>query len=231
MFAIINEQFCDIFERYTKIPSYPLKPFRNLDDPVSSHADMLFCLIEDHLFCYNEYLIENLDLLNKLKESKYKIVTVKHKCERKYPNDIALNVLVVNKTLFCNAKYTATEIIEYAKSKNYKIVSVKQGYASCSTLVIDGKYAITADKGMKKALDNENIETLLIDNEGIQLSGYNYGFIGGASFSFENKVYFFGNLQNHPSGENIKLFLTTRKIDFFEVTNNQISDFGGIKIL
>ena len=151
------------------------------------------------------------------------------KCQKKYPNDIALNVLSVNKTVFCNLKHTAKEILEYARNNNYNMVNVNQGYASCSTLVVGDKYAITADKGILNALKAENIDCLLINENGIRLDGYDYGFIGGSSAVIGNTVYFFGSLDNHPSSKEIKAFLEERKVEYVEITNDVISDFGGAK--
>ena len=229
MFTVISNLYNEIFETKTGIKSYPIKPYFRLDAPVSSHADMLICVLDKTVFCYKEHYLENESVFNEIISCGYKIVFVEKICQKDYPNDIALNVLKVNNTVFCNLKHTAKEILEYAQNNNYKLVNVNQGYASCSTLVLSNKCAITADKGIFSALKAENVDCLLIDENGIRLDGYSYGFIGGSSAVIGNTVYFFGSLDNHPSSNEIKAFLKERMVEFVEIDDNYISDFGGAK--
>ena len=53
-----------------------------------------------------------------------------------YPNDIALNAVMIGKNIICNKKYTDKYIIEYATNNNLNIIDVKQGYSKCSVVPI-----------------------------------------------------------------------------------------------
>ena len=231
MIAVLSELASEQFEKSTGIKALSLKPYNKLDVPVASHADMLICVIDKTVFCYKDYYSSNITIFNAIKECGYDIVITEKECGSKYPNDIALNVLVADRKIFCNKKHTAREIIDFATVNGYKIIDVKQGYASCSTLLIDKSLAITADKGMKKALDSENIDTLLISNEGIKLRGYNCGFIGGTGVSMNDKVYLFGNIKNHPSYKTILDAIEKKGLSIIEVVSNDLYDFGGVKLL
>lgn len=230
MKALINFEFCNRFAQAIGVEGISLYPYNRLDAPVSCHADMLFCVIGDTVFCYKDY-VEEFDLLNVLENSGKKIIFVKKQCSKNYPDDVSLNVLVVGKKLFCNKKYVAVEIIEFAEKNNYKIIDVKQGYAACSTLILDKGYAITSDNGMAKALKAEGVSVFPFPNDNIVLQGYNCGFVGGASAVIGDKVFLSGTQKCY---ERICGFL-----DFIEsagyfiefVPCDKIYDFGGVKFI
>ncbi len=230
MVAILSSQVANEFYNKTNIDVISLPPYDKLDTPVSTHADMLVSIIDDNIFVYNEYYEANKSLFSSLDE-KYKIVKVKKACDKKYPNDIALNVLIIGNKIFCNIKNTAKEILEYAEKNGYELINISQGYSACSTLVIGDKSAITADKGVYKALLKENIKTLLITNDTIKLQGYNCGFIGGCGGAYNKKVIFFGEIENHPDFDKINDFLSGENCTYISVSNGDVYDFGGIKFL
>lgn len=230
MIAVLSHLISEQFERCTGIEALPLKPYLRLDVPVSSHADMLLCVIDRNVFCYRDYYLENIGLFNKIEKEGYRIIQIEKECSKKYPNDIALNVLVIDKKIFCNKKHVAKEILNFADENDYRIINVKQGYSACSTFVVDKTSAITADRGMKIALEKEKIDVLLISSKGIKLTGYNCGFIGGSGVVIGDKAYFFGNLKNHPDFEKIKKALDNKKIQIKEIIHGDLCDFGGLKL-
>ena len=214
----------------TGLEVVPLQPYKMLDSPVSSHADMLFFILDNTVFCYGDYIIEN-NLSELIEEAGYNIVHVSGKCERKYPNDISLNVLAMGRTLFCHSKYTAKEILDYAQENGYKIVDVKQGYAACSTLVIDEDTAITTDSSIALAIKNENKRVLLINGEDILLPGYNCGFIGGASGKIGREVWLFGDAEALKYKDKIISLLDEKNCKIKAVSSGRVYDFGGFKTI
>ena len=226
----MSEQIASIFEEKTKIKTISLPPFKRLDKPVASHADMLICVIENNIFLYKEYYELNKVVFEEI-ESKYNIVLVDKPCSSKYPCDIGLNVLVIGKRIFCNKKYVASEILSVAKNLNYKIVDINQGYSACSTLVINENKAITGDKGVYKSLKNEGINVLFISPENIILDGYDHGFIGGSGGIFENTAYFFGNLETIKEYTSILSTLEGENFKIIFVSQSELTDFGGIKFI
>ena len=230
MKVLINEAYADEFSRFTNIECIPLPSYERLDLPVSCHADMLFCVIEDTLFCYKDYV--KLNALEKIiADTGKRIIYVDHVCEKSYPNDIGLNALVMGKTLFCNSKHTAKELIEFARSRGYKIIDVKQGYSSCSTLVIDENNAITSDKGMYKAIKEQGKNVLYISNSDIVLEGYNCGFIGGATAVIDKKVFFLGDFKTIRQAASIEQMISDCNGTVFSILSGRVYDFGGIKLI
>ena len=229
MIALINECIAESFENVTKIQTIPLKKYERLDYPVRCHADMLFCVLDNVIFCYGDYYEQNCKDLDTIKG--YKIVKTTHLCSKEYPHDIGLNVLVIGKHIFCKREYTAHEILEYAQENGYKIVNVNQGYSSCSTLVVDENSAITSDKGIYEALQNEGFDSLLVSTKEIKLEGYNCGFIGGSGCFFNKTAYFFGKIERLQECEKISAWLKQKNYSYFSIFPGDVSDFGGVKLL
>ena len=75
MKALISKEIARDFELKTGISTIPLSPYDKLDAPVSSHADMLFCILDNTIFCYEDY-VKNNGLLDCLKNTGYNIIFV-----------------------------------------------------------------------------------------------------------------------------------------------------------
>lgn len=201
--------FCKEFEKYgyNIIPSKNITAFSN---PERKHADMQALRINDKLFT-----LEN---------------CVK-KAGETYPENILLNCLFLNNTLYGRLDSTDNSVLDYCRNNNIKLVNVNQGYTRCSTLAINNNAVITADKSIEKALKNNGAEVLLINPGYIKLEGFDYGFIGGASFCDNNKVFFFGNMEQHPEYSKIKKFIFTHNSDIEVLCKDiTITDIGGAVI-
>ena len=230
MKALINHKIAKEFFRTTGVETVELLPYDRLDAPVSAHADMLFCVLDNTVFCYFDY-VEKYGLLDILKSNISNIVFVEKTCERKYPFDVSLNVLVMGKKLFANTKHVAKEILDFAYSNGYSVVDVKQGYAACSVLVLDEKNCITSDCGLASVLRQNGINVLLADNTGIELNGYNVGFFGGASAIIGKNVYFFGDASSLRESEKVFEFIKSCGFEVFSILSDRVYDFGGVKLI
>lgn len=211
----------------------------DLPAPVASHPDMLFFVHSDQTDstqtimapqAYREahpYFFEQLNKL--LKETGDTVITVTNgiTVSNTYPNDISLNALELNGTLYSLTEHTA----EPLKALFKNTVRVKQGYACCSTLKLNEESAITADKNIATALKNNGADVLLITQGAIRLKGYDYGFIGGASFCDRKTAYFFGDLNSHPNSYEISLFCQKHGIKVKSFPNIPLTDHGGIKTI
>ena len=69
MLAFVSIDIAEQFKMKTGIEVLPLKPYNKLDKPVSSHADMLINIIEDRIFCYEDYYLENKDIFDRMKRT------------------------------------------------------------------------------------------------------------------------------------------------------------------
>ena len=96
MKVLINHEIAKEFTTVTGIDVIPLYPYKKLDLPVCCHADMLFCVLDNTVFCYEDY-VDEFNLLSVLFGEGYEVEFVSKRCGNKYPDDIALNVLVMGK--------------------------------------------------------------------------------------------------------------------------------------
>ena len=137
-------------------------------------------------------------------------------------------ILSFKKYLFANVAHTSADVLEYARLCEYELVNVAQGYAKCSTLLLD-EAVITADTGIYRAAKERGIDALLISPGNIGIEKYDTGFIGGASAKIaEGKVAVFGNIEKHPDGENILGFAKKHDTQIISLGHSALFDYGGI---
>ena len=144
----------------------------------------------------------------------------------KYPSDCLMNALVINDKIFCNKSHISNAIINYAENNGLKIIHTNQGYPACTTLAF-GNSAITSDRGMAKAMQNEGIKVLLITEGHIALPPHEYGFIGGASVVIGNKVCFYGDISRHPDADAIVGFIKNNGYEPISLSDDPLVDLGG----
>lgn len=205
---------------YQIIPADTISVFHT---PEQKHADMQCLRIRDKYFILNE--CDRLKLsLNALDP-----IVISHKARKNYPENILLNCLFLNNVLYGKTSAISSEVKEYCNKNNIKIVNVNQGYARCSTLAVNKKAVITADISIANALENNGVEVLKISEGHINLEGFNYGFVGGASGKINNKIIFFGNVKNLPDFEKIETFIKKHGKDIQILCPQMpLTDIGGI---
>jgi len=193
----------------------------NLDSRLSSHID-LSVFKYDKTLVLARYLNTN-NLVNYLTNEGYLINFSSEEQGKRYPKDVNLCAAVIGNTLLHNTKYTDPEILALGLSH----IDIKQGYARCTSLIIDNHSLITADHGISDAAKRNSIDVLLISDEGISLDGFDRGFIGGASFKAEDTIYFTGDINKHINGKEICEFILKHGFNFCSLTNKPLFDIGG----
>lgn len=181
---------------------------------------------------YNKDTVFVLKECTSLKENLKKyfpnVIEISKNIEKDYPNNVMLNCVVLNDKLICNIKTIADEVLQMAIKDNLKIINANQGYTKCSTCIVNENAIITSDKSIYKSCRNE-MDVLLIRQGYIELSGTDYGFIGGSSFKYNrNTVVFTGNIELHPDYESIKSFAQNHNAELLSLTENKIIDIGSI---
>lgn len=181
---------------------------------------------------YNKDTVFVLKECTSLKENLKKyfpnVIEISKNIDKDYPNNVMLNCVVLNDKLICNTKTIADEVLQMAIQDNLKIINVNQGYTKCSTCIVNENAIITSDKSIYKSCRNE-MDVLLIRQGYIELSGTDYGFIGGSSFKYNrNTLVFSGNVKLHPDYESIKSFVENHNVELFSLTENTMIDIGSI---
>ncbi len=144
-----------------------------------------------------------------------------------YPNDCSLNCFKIGKLTVCG--YNADpRIIEDALDNNCKVLKVNQGYAACSTIIINDSACICSDPSISKALIAEGVDVLAVSNCGILLNGYNCGFIGGcALYSDKDKILFSGDITKHVDYDKLKWFCNNHGAFIYSLSKSSLYDYGG----
>lgn len=181
---------------------------------------------------YNKDTVFVLKECTSLKENLKKyfpnVIEISKNIDKDYPNNVMLNCVVLNDKLICNTKTISDEVLQMAIKDNLKIINVNQGYTKCSTCIVSENAIITSDKSIYKSCRNE-MDVLLIRQGYIELTGTDYGFIGGSSFKYNrNTLVFSGNIKLHPDYESIKSFVENHNVELLSLTENTMIDIGSI---
>lgn len=233
--VLVDERISDACERALLLRGfYPIRLPRHphLPDAICSHPDSLIFYHGKELFAPAEYCDVAPYVFTDIRE-RHPDITIHFtadELEGSYPRDCKMNALCINNKLFANISSLSESISDYAKKNGIELINTKQGYPACSTLSF-GNSVITADKGLEKTFSANGIATALIENGGISLPPYEYGFIGGASGVFGNKVYFTGDYKSHPSGEIIERTLLNGGFTPVSLSGEPLADLGGLIFL
>ena len=202
---------------------------KRLSAPVGSHPDMLLFYHDGHIISSADYCDEAAYAFSDIRESapNVSIHFSDSEFKEKYPYDAIFNALVIGDKIFLKSDTASSDVLKYAKSRGLSPVHVSQGYPACTTLAF-GEAAITADKGMARVLRREGFRVTEIENGGISLPPYEYGFIGGASGVFGNTVYFLGDVKRHPDGEKIIRAIESEGFNTVSLSDEELADLGRI---
>ena len=196
----------------------------------ASHPDMLVMKLGGELIVEGRYAEEHPAILAEIASlcPNVKISRAEVTLSKVYPDDCKMNALTLGKRIFLRVDSVCGDIIKSAERLGMSITSVRQGYPACTVLALGDSHAITADRGMATALRNEGIEVLLIDDGGILLPPYEYGFIGGAAGVHKSAVYFIGDISKHKNAEKIKDFCLHAGYDPISLYGGALLDLGRI---
>lgn len=204
----------------------PANPY--IDKRLASHVDMSVLHAGENGIFLSQYL-KGTSFEKELIDLGFIIRYPNFNQDRFYPYDCQLNICVCGDKIIFNDKTASKTVVSLLNSSHNCFIKCNQGYTKCLVSVVDENSIITSDPGIASACEKEGIDVLLIRQGYIELDGYEYGFIGGASFkSAYNKMMFTGSLDGHPDKERILKFLSDRDIEAIFLTENKIFDVGSV---
>ncbi len=189
-----------------------------LPKPVNHHPDLsVFDLGNGHILVDKElplYLPKSLER-----------ITGTAKLDSRYPQDIAYDACLIGTFLFCKREATAPEILQ----QSYTVIDVRQGYAKCSIAIVTEKAAITEDKGLAQSMRQTGIDVLLLEPGGVDLPGYDRGFIGGACGKIAPDILaFFGDVSRHPQYGQMAEFCRNYGVGLLSLSQDALTDYGSL---
>ncbi|MBQ9079970.1 MAG: hypothetical protein IJY27_02750 [Clostridia bacterium] len=210
----------------------PLPPFPQLPTPVASHPDMLIFIRNGVLLTHRDYyLLAQKELDRIASVAGLNLVLSDETVADKYPRDVLFNVACVGTHILGRKDAVSHHILKICSDTSSKFVDMRQGYAKCSTCIVDDNTIITADTGIADAARKHGINTLKITPGHVRLDGYDTGFIGGASGCCGNTVYFCGNIDWHPDAVAIRTFCTEHGKNVVSLGDGDLLDVGTIFFL
>jgi hypothetical protein len=231
--VLVDERISDSAERSLMREGFyaiRLPAASTLPEAIRSHPDTLIFQLGNEFLTTCDYGEEAAFVFSDIRE--YSENSVLHfsseEFGNKFPSDAIFNAFTIGDLIFANKKNVSPKILEIAKKHGLTLVNVNQSYPNCSILKIDEQSAITSDRGLYKALSENGIDTLLIEEGHIFLPPYEYGFIGGASGVYGDKVMFFGNIDLHPDGEKIRKFIQEKGKKCISLSDEPLRDLGGM---
>lgn len=204
-----------------------LSGFGKLQEPISSHPDMLMFIGKGKLFCHREYYGKEKEKLDRIaEESGAELVLSDEKWEKDYPNDVLFNAVCLGDKLICCKKSVSKLILSCFDEEN--IVDTKQGYTKCSTVAVGDSAIITADPSIQKSCSTSGIDVLFLSGNFTSLDGYDTGFIGGASGTDGENIYFCGDISKHPDGDRIIEFCKNHRKSVISLSEEPLYDYGSL---
>lgn len=142
-----------------------------------------------------------------------------------YPQDVPLCCFALRDKLYGLPQAVAGEL----RAQYAGIIPVRQGYARCSTCLVDAGSIITADRDIAQAARKNGIEVLQIRPGYILLPGYDYGFIGGCcGLIAPNTLAVTGDIDTHPDAMAIRMFCAQRGVQIDCLVPGPLRDIGGL---
>ena len=210
-----------------------LPPSPALPLPVAHHPDMLLFFAPDAIMTTKSYAkvaARELELISQYTGRPLRYT--RKECTAGYPGEVLLNAAPVGGRLFCLASATAVEICEHPA---YRVVSVRQGYAKCSTLPVGEKALISEDPSILSSAKKEGLDTLQISPGAVQIEGYPHGFLGGAAsfapYGGTDEILFCGDPATHPDAAATYEFCNAHKKKIIPLGKGPLVDVGTIFLL
>ena len=195
-----------------------------LPSTVRWHPDMQVCVLAGRTF-----VLKGSSLLVRLAACGIQVEETFADPQAAYPGDVLCNVLSWGRWAMGNLKTVDRRVLQAAEEAGLEWIPVKQGYAACSTALVDENATITADPGVAQTLERSGVEVLRIRPGFVELPGYANGLFGGCCGKISlHKMAFAGRLDSHPDGQEIAAFLASHQVQPVELLDGPLLDVGGI---
>lgn len=147
----------------------------------------------------------------------------------RYPDNASFCAVILGRYLIHRLDITHADILKYAMERGLEAVNVRQGYTRCSCVILDSRSIITSDRGIYSALlPIRGLDVLCVSEGHVKLTGYERGFIGGASGRVGDEIIFNGDLSAHPDFERICSFAGSRGLRVKYFPEFELEDIGSI---
>lgn len=206
-----------------------------LEPSIASHADCNLQRLDENTYLVDKSGFDNLKaFLDSYPIVKYLTNEISLKIEpvevfSPYPYEARINVKRIEGGIVCNTKCVDGKIKQYAAQHDLKLYHCNQGYVGCSSVLVAPNAVMTDDKSVYDCFNSIGFDCLMLSKGQIKLNGHEYGFIGGCcGFVDNNLLAFTGRIDTHCDSKKIRAFLNKYNVNILELTNDTLTDVGGI---
>lgn len=199
--------------------------FSGADKRISDHPDLQIHPLKDGEFVASKDTYEYYK--SKLKKYDVKILEGDLPVGDKYPQDCRYNIFSIHNRFVCKKDAIDIRLRELLESEGYEMIDQKQGYAKCMSICFDD-FVITCDMSIHRALTKNNIENYYISPEGIDLDGFEGGFLGGSCGIIKSrKILFTGDIYQLKDVDRLTKILNDKDIEWI-YPDSKLIDIGSI---
>ncbi len=196
-----------------------------LSTPVSFHADLQCIHLKNERILLNK---NQTDLKIELENLGFNVDLFEIK-KGEHPFDCCVNAAFIGNKVICKFDILEEKLKKYIVDNKLNVINVNQGYSKCSVCIVDDNSIITEDESVKNTCEKHGFDVLFIRKGFVRLDGYDYGFIGGASFKTDkDTLAFIGKVENHPDYERIRDFTSKKGIRIRSYSDFELTDVGSI---
>jgi hypothetical protein len=165
-------------ERVPRVISLP--PNQGLHGSLMNHPDLMVACPAEGVLVHSPDM--DPAIIEMVRDYGFTLIPGEKRPFGNYPADVPYNVAVIGRNAFLNTRFTDRVVLECLVKAGVAVNHVSQGYAKCSVCMLNEEAMITSDEGIFRAARAKNIDVLLIPpQKSIELEGFGYGFIGGAT--------------------------------------------------
>ncbi len=227
---LYGERYADILEiPLEKLQIYsilvPDNPF--VDPRLAGHSDLSLLYAGEGKFFAAAFLKES-RTAETLRQAGVDLCYPQERQNRLYPHDAQFNLCISGDHVIFNPKTASEEIVDFlTNERRFVPIPCRQGYSRCACCIVDECSLITEDRGIATAAKKAGFDVLLISDSFIDLEGFPYGFLGGASFKISSdQLALTGTLIGHPDYDRIIEFLSARGMELLFLTKKRAFDIG-----
>lgn len=193
---------------------------------ISCHPDVFMCQSDNQLI-----ISPNTPAIfrNILRENKVQFLIGQSEVGISYPESAKYNAVITDHYLIHNLDITDKVIKDVSIDK--KKIHVNQGYTRCNLLPIEHDSFITSDKGIYDTLTANELKVLLVNPDGILLSGFRNGFFGGVCGVHQNRIFSMGSLDELIDGKHVTSFIDHVGSKLIELYNGPLIDCGSLILI
>lgn len=226
---IIGEKYRNLlenalFENNLEPIWMPDNPY--IDPRLAGHADLSVNKFSENGVILSKYL-QNTELFRQLNALGYDCILSENAENKEYPYDAGLNVCQIGTKLIYNSRTICEILNNRLEAFILNRIDCRQGYSKCAVCIADENSIITADRAIADKAKDTGMDVLLINDGIVSLDGYNYGFIGGATFKLSKfKIAFTGVIDSSSEKNAVENFLSEHGIEAVYLTQNRLFDIG-----